>query len=233
MTETVNPEYPMAVVPLRAERHSALAAARLQRRLTLAEAARRAGISEDEAEWLEDGRVYRFRTVDAALLSHLLYATALGIDHREAQVLAGLSVSTRPFEPGIRARFTAVAAVAALLAALVTAVGFSKLGDAATTKAAAAPGAALPAPWQVHVDVFDGAKNIVRARTLASRIGAYGYAIERVRKATRSDYPTTLVYYEPGGQAIAVRLARKLNIATAPLPGGRDAHRLVVIVGRR
>lgn len=232
--EMANPEYPMSVVPLHApDRRSALAAARLQRRLTVAEAARRAGIPEEEAHWLEDGRVYRFRSVDAAMLAHLLYATALGIDHREAQALAGLRVRARPFEPGIRSRFAAVAAIAALLAALVTAVGYSKLGAAATTKASAATGAALPPPWHVHVDVFDGGRNIVRARTLASRIGGYGYAIERVRKATRSDYKTTMVYYEPGGQAIAVRLATKLNVATAPLPGGHDARRLVVIVGRR
>src|SRR5438046_10644969 len=77
----------MQIVPLHdhgAER-SPLASARLRRQLTLPEAARRAGIAEDEAQWLEEGRVYRFPSTDAAMLSLLLYATALGIDHREAK----------------------------------------------------------------------------------------------------------------------------------------------------
>src|SRR6266542_2694703 len=76
---TANPEE-MQIVPLHdqgAER-SPLAAARLRRQLTVAEAARRAGIGEDEARWLEEGRVYRFRSTDAAMLALLLYATALG-----------------------------------------------------------------------------------------------------------------------------------------------------------
>jgi len=231
--ETANPE-PMSVVPIQRTRDwSPLAAARLRRQLTVAEAARRAGIPEDEARWLEEGRVYRFRSTDAAMLSLLLYATGLGIDRREAKELAGLPVPAKPFEPGTRARLIVVAAIAALLAALLTAIGFSQLGDTATTRPVAAPGSTLPAPWQVRVDVFDGAKNIVRARTLASRIGSFGYSIHRVRKATQSNYRHTIVFYEPGGQAIAVRLARRLGVATAPLPGGNDKRRLVVIVGRR
>jgi hypothetical protein len=224
----------MAVVPLHEiDGRSVLALARLQRQLTIAEAAGRAGIPEEEARWLEEARVYRFRSTDAALVAHLLYATALGIEHREAQTLAGLPVAPRTFEPGTRVRFAAVAAIAALLAALLTAIGFSKLGDTATLKPVAAAGATLPPTWQVRVDVFDGGHNIVRARALASRIGAYGYAIRRVRRATRADYPRTLVYYEPGGQALAVRLAHKLGLATSPLPGGKDPRRLVVILGKR
>jgi transcriptional regulator with XRE-family HTH domain len=231
--ETANPE-PMSVVPLQPDRDwSPLAAARLHRQLTVAEAARRAGITEDEARWLEEGRVYRFRSTDAAMLALLLYATGLGIDHREAKHLAGLPLPPKPFEPGTRARLIAVAAIAALLAALLTAVGFSKLGDTAITKPIAPPGSTLPAPWQIRVDVFDGAQDIVRARTLASRIGSYGYSIHRVRKATQSNYRHTIVFYEPGGQSMAVRLARRLGVATAPLPGGKDKNRLVVIVGKR
>src|SRR3989442_946526 len=161
-TETANPE-PVQIVPLHdqgADR-SVLAAARVHRRLTVAEAARRGGIPEDEARWLEEGRIYRFHSVDAAMLALLLYATALGIDHREAQELAGLPVPPKRFEPGMRARLIAVAAVAALVAALLTSVGFSKLGDTATLKPLAqAP--LLPPTWKVEVDVFDGARNIVR-----------------------------------------------------------------------
>jgi hypothetical protein len=232
-TETANPE-PVQIVPLHdqgADR-SLLAAARLHRRLTVAGAARRAGITEDEARWLEEGRIYRFRSVDAAMLSLLLYSTALGIDHREAQELAGLPVPPMPFQPGNRVRFTVVAAVAALLAALLTAVGFSKLGDTATLKPLPAVPQLAP-PWKLNVDVFDGAHNIVRARSVASKIGAFGYQIERVRKATSSNYPRTTVYYEPGGDAYGARLAKQLGVTTAPLPGGHDPRRLVVIVGKK
>jgi len=211
---------------------SLLAAARLHRQLTVAGAARRAGIPEDEARWLEEGRIYRFRSVDAAMLSLLLYATALGVDHREVQELAGLPVPPKPFEAGNRVRFAVVAAVAALLAALLTAVGFSKLGDTATLKPL--PRVPQLAPtWKVNVDVFDGAHNIVRARSVASKIGAFGYQIRRVRKATSSNYPRTTVYYEPGGDAYGARLARQLGVTAAPLPGGRNPRRLVVIVGKK
>src|SRR6266511_349187 len=211
---TANPEE-MQIVPLHdqgAER-SPLAAARLRRQLTVAEAARRAGIGEDEARWLEEGRVYRFRSTDAAMLALLLYATALGIEHREAKELAGLPVPPKPFEPGTRARLAVVAAIAALLAALLTAVAFSQLGDTATLKPLAKQ---TPAPLPP-----------------ASKIGALGYSIERVRRAPQQNYARTLVYYEAGGGKVAARLARQLRTTTAPLPGGKNAHRLVVIVGRR
>jgi transcriptional regulator with XRE-family HTH domain len=226
----------MQLVPLhdQGSERSPLAAARLHRKLTVAEAARRAGIGEDEARWLEEGRVYRFRSTDAAMLTLLLYATALGIDHREAKELAGLPVPPKPLETaGTRVRLVAVAAIAALLAALLTAVGFSKLGDTATLKPIAQAKPQLPPPWKVKVDVFSGAHNAVHTRTVASRIGALGYAIERVRKAPQQNYPMTVVYYEPGGKALAARLATKLRTTTAPLPGGTNARRLVVVVGKR
>jgi len=225
----------MQIVPLHdqgAER-SPLAAARLHRRLTVTEAARRAGIGEDEARWLEEARIYRFHSTDAAMLALLLYATSLGIDHREAKELAGLPVPPKPFEPGTRVRLVAVAAVAALLAALLTSLAFSKLGDTGTLKPLPPAGAELLPPWQVKVDVFAGAHNLTRTRSVASKIGGLGYAIERVRTAPQQNYRSTLVYYEPGGKALAARLAKQLGTTTAPLPGGSNARRLVVIVGRR
>ena len=209
-----------------------LAAARVHRRLSVAEAARLGGIPEDEARWLEEGRIYRFHSVDAAMLALLLYSTALGIDHREAQELAGVPVPPNRFRPGMRARLTAVAAVAALVAALVTSVGFSKLGATATLKPLPQPPQLAPT-WRVDVDVFDGAHNIGHARAVASTIGAFGYRIQRVRKATSTRYRRTVVYYEPGGDALGARLARQLGVPTAPLPGGRNPRRLVVIVGKR
>ena len=51
------------------EKTSPLAAARLHRQLTVEEAAKRAGLTADEVEWLEDGRVYRFPSADAALVA--------------------------------------------------------------------------------------------------------------------------------------------------------------------
>src|SRR6266516_4462613 len=75
-----------------------LALARLHRQLTLAETARRAGLSEEEARWLEEGRVYRFPSPDDALLAALLYGTALCVDNREARELAGLPVPAAPVE---------------------------------------------------------------------------------------------------------------------------------------
>ena len=58
---------------------SALAAARLHRQLTVEEAARRAGLAPDQVQWLEEGRVYRFPSADAALEATLLLAAALDI----------------------------------------------------------------------------------------------------------------------------------------------------------
>jgi hypothetical protein len=225
----------MQIVPLHETggERSPLAAARLHRQLTVAAAARRAGIPEEEARWLEEGRIYRFRSTDAAMLSLLLYATGLEMDHREAKELAGLPVPPKPFEPGNRARIVVVAAIAALVAALVTAVGFSQLGDTATLKPLPPPGSQLPVPWKVEVDVLDGSHNIVRARSIASKIGAFGYQIARVTKASQRNYPRTVVYYEPGGDKIAARLADQLGTKTAPLPGGENPKRLVVIVGKR
>jgi hypothetical protein len=224
----------MQIVPLHETggERSPLAAARLHRQLTVAAAARRAGIPEEEARWLEEGRIYRFRSTDAAMLALLLYATGLGMDHREAKELAGLPVPPMPFQPGVRSRIVVVAAIASLVAALVTAVGFSQLGDTATLKPLPPPGSHLPSPWKVEVDVLDGSHNIVHARTIASKIGAFGYQIARVTKATQRNYPRTVVYYEPGGDKIAARLADQLGIKTAPLPGGKNPRRLVVIVGK-
>jgi hypothetical protein len=58
-----------------------------------------------------------------------------------------------------------------------------------------------------------------------------GYLIERVSRADRFDYRQTSVYYPPGGEALAARLARELGVATKPLPGGASPRRLVVVVG--
>src|SRR5438309_11460526 len=102
---------------------SPLASARLQRKLTIDEAARRAGLTSDQIEWLEEGRDYRFPSADDALVAVVRYATALGIDQDEARGLARLPVQPRP-ERYPRSRIISVAAGLVLLVALaVTLLG--------------------------------------------------------------------------------------------------------------
>lgn len=215
---------------------SPLAAARVARQLPLREAARRAGLTEDEVTWLEEGRVYRFRTPDDALLALLVYATGLGIGHREARELAGLSVLPKPLATNPWGRLAVLAGVTIALAALVAAVvlpgrASDRARDAVDARARAE--AALPQPWELRVDVFNGNGNITWTRTVASRIAALGYQVTRVTRADRFDYPQTAVYYQPGADGIAGRLARQLGVVSKPLPGGADTRRLVVIVGPR
>jgi hypothetical protein len=215
-------------------RRSPLAQARLKRRLPLREAAARASLTEDEVTWLEEGRVYRFRTPDDALLALLLYATALELDHREARELAGLPVPPRPFEAHLRARLAVLGAVALAAIALVFALALPGRDQERVRAAEATRGIAeakLPKPWQIAVDVRNGSGNITYTRRIASRVGALGYHVARVGRADRFDYPETAVYYEPGGAPVAERLARELRVTAKPLPGGDNPRRLVVVVG--
>ena len=82
--------------------------------------------------------------------------------------------------------------------------------------------AALPKPWEIHVDVLNGAGDINWTRQMASKIQSLAYTIKRVGKADRFDYPRTAVYYEPGGRLFAIRLARQLGVIAQPLPGGAN-----------
>src|SRR6476661_2092004 len=107
---------------------SPLASARLQRKLTVEEAARRAGLTAEQIEWLEEGRVYRFPSADDALVAVVLYATALGIDQDEARGLARLPIETQPPRYP-RTRIASAAAGVVVLAALaVTLLGGLDLG---------------------------------------------------------------------------------------------------------
>src|SRR5689334_17139042 len=123
---------------------SPLAHARLKRQLTIDEAAKRANVTPEELQWLEEGRLYRFATPDRAVLVALLYATALGVDHREALELAGLPTPPLPANP-LR-RFAAFAAVAALVAAGIVAVVLARSGPTPKPTTAASSVTALPAP---------------------------------------------------------------------------------------
>jgi len=101
-----------------------------------------------------------------------------------------------------------------------------------STTAAQRRAAGLTPPWKVAVDVLNGGGDINYTRRIASRIGSFGYRIEHVTKANRFDYKQTAVFFEPGGSALAQRLATQIGCGkTSPLPGGSNPHRLVVIVG--
>jgi LytR cell envelope-related transcriptional attenuator/Helix-turn-helix domain len=211
---------------------SPLAHARLHRKLTVEEAARRASITADEVQWLEEGRLYRFPSPDDALIAMLLYATALGIDHREARELAGLPAPPLPFRVNPWRRLGAIAAIGvAMLAAVLAVVLARSSGAKPEASTAASRAATLPAPWAIKTVVLNGSGNIVFTRSVASRIQALGYKVTHVGKASSFGYLETEVYYPPGAEAIGLRLAKQLGVPMQPLPGGLDPHRLVVIVG--
>jgi transcriptional regulator with XRE-family HTH domain len=212
---------------------SALASARLQRRLTIDETAKRSGLTSDQVEWLEQGRVYRFPSADHALEAVLLLTTALEIDRREARQLAGLPVPPGPLGVNPTGRLFVVAAISAALMALVAFVFVPVVSpnSAPPVDPVLAQAASLPKPWQIQVHVLNGAGDINWTRQIASRIQSLAYTVKEVRRADRFDYPRTAVYYPPGHRLIAVRLARQLGVVTLPLPGGANENRLVVIVG--
>ena len=214
------------VEPALTERVSPLTSLRLQRKLTIDEAAKRAALWPDQVEWLEEGRLYRFPSSEAAVMALLRYATSLGIDHREVRRLSGL-----PVEPPARRPFGRwIAGGAALTLVAVLATGLVAAFGRGSSSASHRP--SLLPPWKVPTDVLNGGGDINYTRQLASRIASFGYRIQHVTKATRFDYKHTTVYFEPGGEALARRLASQLGCGTtSPLPGGTNPHRLVVIVG--
>jgi len=207
---------------------SPLALARLHRQLTLAETARRAGLSEEEARWLEEGRVYRFPSPDDALLAALLYGTALGVDNREARELAGLPVPAAPVE---RKPIPRLVAVGALLIGAALLVAFLVIPHGGGGKSPAQAGVVLPPPWRVNVDVLNGSGDYNYTRRIASHVQAFGYTINKVSRADSFSYPQTAVYFPPGCDALALRLAKQLGVETKPLPGGAAGCELFVIVG--
>jgi transcriptional regulator with XRE-family HTH domain len=207
---------------------SPLARARLQRQLTVEETARRAGITEDEVRWLEEGRVYRFPRPDDALAATVLYASALGIDNREARELAGLPVPPLPIERNPLPRVFVIGATVVALIVLATLLAISRAGGGDPTTN---PDTTLPPPWRIQVTVLNGSGDINYTRRVASRIGAFGYGIRKVGRADAFTYPQTAVYFPPTCEAVAVRLAKQLGVTTKPLPGGTGPCQLYVIVG--
>jgi transcriptional regulator with XRE-family HTH domain len=210
---------------------SPLAEARERRDLSVKQVAYRTGLSEEEIAWVEEGRLYRFPSQNAAICAAVVYATALGIDRWEARRLAGMPVAPGGFRVNAKTRLIVVGALAALLSALVVMVLVPNLKVTHTRTVEAIPNANLPPPWRLQVNVENG-HNINWTRTVASRIGAMGYTIAHVGKADRFDYKTTTVYYGPGGRAVGLRLARQLRVTAAAAPGLKH-NQLLVIVGER
>ncbi len=214
---------------------SPLASARLHRKLTVEEAARRAGLTPDQVEWLEEGRVYRFPSTDHAIQAVLLLATALELDRREARRIAGLPVPPRGLDVNPTGRLVGVAALSAAVMALLAFVLVPAFADRPTPEPTLDPvvaqAASLPKPWELQVDVLNGSGDIDWTRQVASRVQSLAYTVKHVGRADRFDYPRSAVYFAPGGRLVAVRLARQLGMVTIPLPGGSNPKRLVVIVG--
>ena len=233
--ETSTPWIPLSLNGNGARETSPLGAARVRRRLTVDEAAARAKLDADDVTALEEGRIYRFRSAQHAIGAAVLYAAALGIDEREARRLAGLPVRRRIIEAWSLRRWVAAIAFAAASLALVSFAVRSELSPPPRSPQAAAAAAAadLPQPWEIEVNVYNGSRRPNAATRFANEIAGLAYRVGNVGNATRSDYPETRVYYPPGGEEIAARLARELGVETAALPGGKDPRRLIVIVGAK
>ena len=216
---------------------SPLVAARLRRRLTLEEAAALTSLEIDDIKSLEESRTYRFPSTADAIAAIVVYASALGITEREARELAGLPVSSVVERWSLR-RWTIVLGFLGVVAAFLVFVLRPQLfpaGPPAPTAPAVKPSpAAVPLPerWEIQVDVYNGTRQGNAASSLANEIAGMAYGIGEVRDADRRNYAETRVYYPPGAEAIAQRLASELGVKTTALPGGDDPSRLVVIVGQ-
>jgi hypothetical protein len=217
--------HPLDAIP----EHSPLAEARERHGLSVTQVAYKTGLPEHEIEWLEEGRLYRFASQNQAILSAIVYATAVGIDRFEARSLAGLPV-TGTVRVNAKARLVVVGAVAALLSAFAVMVVAPNLRVTQTRTVEAIPNANLVPPWKLHVTVENGNGDISWTRTVASRVGAMGYTIAKVGRADRFDYPTSTVYYGPGGHDVGLRLARQLAVTAQEAPG-LAARDLLVVVG--
>ena len=215
---------------------SPLGAARLRRRLTIEEAAARAEMEIDAVRSLEENRVYRFGSNANALAAALVYAAALGVSEREARELAGLPVRPRLIAPWWRRRWLAVGGAATAVAVALALFIQPNLAAENSPAAVVAPKRSVPKPalperWEVQVDVYNGTTVGNAAASVANEIAGLAYRMGEVENAKRRDYRETRVYYPPGAEEIARRLANELDVGMAALPGGDNPRRLVVIVG--
>ena len=218
--------------------HSPLVAARLRRRLTIEEAAARASLDVDAVKSLEESRTYVFPSTADAITAAVVYASSLGITEREARELAGLPVES-VVERWSLHRWALVLGFTVALAALLIFVlrpqffPESPPAPPAPVAKTVTPVEPLPEPWEIQVDVYNGTRTGNAASGMANELAGLAYRIGEVKNADRRTYSQTRVYYPPGGEDIAERLADELGVGTTALPGGDDPLRLVVIVGRR
>jgi hypothetical protein len=219
--------------------HSPLVAARLRRQLTVEEAAARASLDVDAVKSIEESRTYVFPSTADAIATAVVYASSLGITEREARELAGLPVESVAERWSLH-RWTFVLVFTVAFAALLIFVlrpqyfpGSPPAPLAPVAKTAVVPAEPLPEPWEIQVDVYNGTRVGNAASGMANELAGLAYRIGEVRNADRRNYSETRVYYPPGGEDIAERLADELGAGTTALPGGDDPLRLVVIVGRR
>jgi transcriptional regulator with XRE-family HTH domain len=221
---------------MEAHAHSPLVAARLRRRLSIEQAAERASLDVNAVKNLEESRTYVFPSTADAIAAAVVYASSLGITEREARELAGLPVVSAMERWSLR-RWAIVLGFVVALAALMIFVLRPQFLPAETTAppaAAAQPAAApLPERWEIQVDVYNGTVRGNAAAGIANEIAGFAYRIGDVGNAKQRNYVATRVYYPPGAEGIAERLAGEIGVGTTALPGGDDPNRLVVIVGRR
>ena len=217
---------------------SPLVAARLRRRLSLEEAAARADLDVSAVKSLEECRTYVFPSAAAAIAAALVYGSSLGITPREARELAGLPCETAAERWSLR-RWLVVAGFVAAFASLLLFVlrpeffPTDRPTPAVAPRSAQTPVAPLPPRWEIQVDVFNGTRRGNAAAQVANQVAGLAYRIGDVRNAGRTDYRVTRVYYPPGADEIAARLADELGVGVQALPGGKDQNRLIVIVGAK
>lgn len=222
---------------MEAHAHSPLVAARLRRRLSLEQAAARASLDVNAVKNLEEARTYVFPSTADAIAAAVVYASALGITEREARELAGLPAESVLERWSLRRWAIVLGFVVALSALMIFVLRPQFLPakppaapPAPATQPAAAP---LPERWEIQVDVYNGTARGNAAAGIANEIAGLAYRIGDVGNATQLNYVDTRVYYPPGAEAIADRLAGEIGVGTSALPGGDDPNRLVVIVGRK
>lgn len=217
--------------------HSPLVAARLRRRLTLEEAAERASLDVHAVKSLEESRTYVFPSTSDAIAAAVVYASSLGITEREARELAGLPVDTLAQRWSLRRWAIVLGFTLALVAFMLFVLRpqFFPAEPPAAPATAARPAAAVPLPerWEVRVDVYNGTRVGNAASAFANEVAGLAYAIGDVKNADRRNHAETRVYYPPGAEGIANRLAEDLGVGTTALPAGGDELRLVVIVGAK
>jgi transcriptional regulator with XRE-family HTH domain len=210
------------------------AKARLRRQLSQEQVAQRSGITAEQVHWLEEGRVYAFRSPEDALAAATLLASGLEIDNYEARELAGLPVLPRSIQRNPRGRLAVVGVLVIASVAAAIMLGYALRGPAGRVLPLGNNSSALPQPWKIHVVVQNGSGDINYTRRVASRIAALGYQVVSVKRANSFDYKHTTVFYADAGKgrALAERLSSSLGgIEVLPLPAGKDPLTIYVIVG--